>query len=318
MSLDFVVFGVPRSGTDALTRALNLHPQIMCAIEYFPDAIAASTATVPEAFEDERYSYSPNCEKSRLIYASKKGTATVFGNKDPRFSLFAEAFHASNPDCKMICIYRPKLGFWQSWDARANDQDDEHWERGQTGFFGLLELMCLLNNLSDVHGCGEVLLVNYDGLFFDDATALETAFNYLGVEPSEGALDAFRTTEFASAGHPRTSLSKERSALYRYLQLEDLERRIFVKPAITNREVASELFEYCRFARRLTSTLIDSHFWDMPLRELTYFLGQRDLVDALARQGVSSRVQRLLSSEETLVADARNILNELQLRSRNV
>ena len=33
--LDFVIFGVPRSGTKALVRALNLHPHVYCAMERF-------------------------------------------------------------------------------------------------------------------------------------------------------------------------------------------------------------------------------------------------------------------------------------------
>jgi len=33
--LDFIVFGVPRSGTKALVHALNLHPHVYCAEERF-------------------------------------------------------------------------------------------------------------------------------------------------------------------------------------------------------------------------------------------------------------------------------------------
>jgi hypothetical protein len=36
--LDFIVFGVPRSGTKGLVHALNLHPHVYCAPERFTSA----------------------------------------------------------------------------------------------------------------------------------------------------------------------------------------------------------------------------------------------------------------------------------------
>lgn len=48
----FVVMGVPRSGTTALAEALNLHPEIMCGVEYIGDLKYAGKADLPAAFED--------------------------------------------------------------------------------------------------------------------------------------------------------------------------------------------------------------------------------------------------------------------------
>ena len=47
--LDFIVFGIPRSGTKALVRALNLHPNVYCAMERFHFRADHSRLTFPES-----------------------------------------------------------------------------------------------------------------------------------------------------------------------------------------------------------------------------------------------------------------------------
>src|SRR6185369_4700966 len=122
MTMHFVVMGVPRSGTTATVNALNLHPEIMCGDEYFPNVEAACAATLPSAFEDEKTYRMPNGDRTRTHFRLKKNEALIFGDKDPRYFFRLPDLNTAAPSCKKICIYRPKLGFWNSWDARARNR----------------------------------------------------------------------------------------------------------------------------------------------------------------------------------------------------
>ena len=51
--LDFIIFGVPRSGTKGLVRALNLHPHVYCAQERFHFRTDHSRLVYPDSFLDE-------------------------------------------------------------------------------------------------------------------------------------------------------------------------------------------------------------------------------------------------------------------------
>lgn len=311
-SLKFVVMGVPRSGTSALAHALNLHPEIMCGIEYFPDVQSACAVSLADAFEHANYNHTPVCDFTRALYQRKKDRARVFGNKDPRYFFHLPYLNAKVPSCKKICIYRPRLDFWSSWDSRARDANDIHWERGQTGFFGVLELMCMLGALTDVPNCGEVLLVNYDQLFFGDFDTLANLYEYLGLTPDPTALATFRETYFLPAGISRKqSAGEEARSIYRYLQLGELEQRLFVRPTVKNTDIAGALHEYLRFSRALTAALIDKHFSEMPMTELAYFLGARQLRNALSSHSISARALKAIELDEQLAGRLRHDLLQL-------
>jgi hypothetical protein len=48
-ALNFVVWGVPRSGTSPLRHAINLHPSVFCGHEH-QAALQAAPARMPDAF----------------------------------------------------------------------------------------------------------------------------------------------------------------------------------------------------------------------------------------------------------------------------
>ena len=310
-SLSFVVMGVPRSGTSAAAYSLNLHPELMCGIEYFPDAQSACVGSLPDAFQYATYAHSPVCDLTRTTYQAKKERARIFGNKDPRYYFHLPYLNSKVPLCKKICIYRARLDFWESWDTRADDAQDVHWDRGQTGFFGVLELICMLGALADVPNSGEVLLVNYDQLFFDDINILGLLYDYLGVTRDPTALALFREQYFSPVGISKKRTTEEARHIYQYLQLGELERRLFVRPVVTNTEVADALREYLRFSQKLTAALIDEHFSQMPIRDLAYFLGAQELRRELTRQDIPARTLRLLEKDEQLNSRIRQDLIQL-------
>lgn len=283
-----------------MANALNLHPDIMCGDEYFPSVELACAAAMPAAFEDTSYQM-PNSERTRTLFRSKKSDARIFGNKDPRYFFRLPHINRAAPLCKKICVYRPRLGFWNSWDARARNHDDIYWGRGQNGFFGVLELICLLGLVADIEASGEVLLVNYNDLFFEDPNTINTIYEYLGAAPNPAAISSFQQSHFAPANVVRNPPNEEAENVYGCLQLAWLERTMFTRPAVTNFEVADILKEYCRSCRPLVGELIDSRFPNMPMRELAYFLNAKELRNTLFHLNILTRTQRALDGDQKSV-----------------
>ena len=283
----FVVMGVPRSGTSALAEALNLHPEIMCGEEYIGDLKNAGKTDLPAALEDPGI-IRPLGDKNRALYLEKKSAARIFGDKNPRYYHHLPALHLSAPACKKVCIYRRKLGFWRSWTARAAKKGDLHWARGQTGFFGALELICLLNRLADVQGSGEVLMIDYDALFFEEPGIIQRLYAYLGAEPDERAVAAFKDRVFSPAGKSRDHVVDEARAVYDQLGLAEMEARIFVRPFLTNVEAAGILRDCCETIRSLAPTVIRDQISKMQEAELQYLREARRMRATLRHFGIET------------------------------
>lgn len=298
MTMHFAVMGVPRSGTTAAVNALNLHPQIMCGDEYFPDVEVACSATLPAAFENEEISRMPNSERTRALFRLKRSGTRIYGNKDPRYFFSLRYLNIAAPACKRVCIYRPRLGFWNSWDARARNPEDVYWGRGQTGFFGALELICLLGAVADVDSNGEVLLVNYEDLFFDNLGTIQTIYDYLGAAPNLEVVTSFQKSFFSHAGVARKQPNPDAERTYQQLELDALERKLFARPTVTNVEVAGILRDYCLSCRPLVTELIDSQFPNMRAAEWTYFIGAKFLRDALTQQNIQTRAQHAIDGDK--------------------
>jgi hypothetical protein len=281
----FVVMGVPRSGTSALAEALNLHREIMCGDEYFDDLKNAGSADLPAAFEDPGITR-PLGDKTRALYLGKKSTARLFGDKNPWYYHDLPDLNLAVPACRKVCIYRRKLGFWRSWNARAADKADLHWARGQTGFFGLLELICLLNRLADVHGSGEVLMIDFEALFFEQPDIIQRLYAYLGAGPDERAVITFKDQIFSPADKSRDHVVDEARAVYDQLGVAEMEARIFVRPFLTNLEAAGILRDCCEAIRSLAPTVIREQISTMREAELQYFRESRSMRATLRHFGI--------------------------------
>ncbi|EEW60997.1 conserved hypothetical protein [Ruegeria sp. TrichCH4B] len=129
--------GVGRSGTTALSEALNLDPHIVLGIErYKYRFIGAAPPEEPrQLFEKHRFfSYDPEDTNIRIdsreygpVYESaleKFDTATYVGDKIPGLYKRLPFLHKKFPECKVIYILRRPLMVANSWQARANNNRD--------------------------------------------------------------------------------------------------------------------------------------------------------------------------------------------------
>lgn len=131
--------GVPRSGTTALTEAINLHDEAVIGIERFKYILArAKTLDEPlELFREERFfDYRPDDTNIRLaggkfghIYnraAEKFAAAEVIGDKVPMLYKRLPFLREHFPGCKALVILRRPDRVASSWQQRADNPKD-HW-----------------------------------------------------------------------------------------------------------------------------------------------------------------------------------------------
>ena len=194
--LDFIVYGIARSGTKGLVRALNLHPDVYCGMERFYFRTNHSDLTFPESFLDPSNLLDPadhrKLETVREELAAK-GDVRFAGNKLPRYFFALSRLNREVPRLKNIWIYRSPFGFLQSWNRREADSRKGQWPAGQIGLFGLLELLvCIENSLALTK---DVFVFPYDpGLGRSDAIVLQ-ALAFLDDDPKKAVAVAVR--EFA-------------------------------------------------------------------------------------------------------------------------
>ena len=118
--LDFIIFGVPRSGTKALVRGLNLHPHVYCAQERFHFGTDHARLVFAESFLDA--STARNSEDIVKIEAIAEDIAGKdvrhAGNKLPRYYFALDRINREVPYLKNIWIYRSPYSFIPSWNRR--------------------------------------------------------------------------------------------------------------------------------------------------------------------------------------------------------
>lgn len=169
-SLDFIVFGVPRSGTTGLAAALNLQPDIYCAHErMFANASAEEAQAQLSAWLDAtppageaRSRQRKHAEVQRIRAA---GGRLVLGDKLPGYYLRLAQIEAMHPGLRKLCIVRSAHGFTASWDVRAAKADGVGWQAGRRGLFGIFEMLFAMHALARSRGDTQVL--SYEAFFFE-------------------------------------------------------------------------------------------------------------------------------------------------------
>ena len=190
--LDFIIFGVPRSGTKALVNAFNLHPQVYCGMERFHFRTDHSRLTFPELFLDASTIRDRRdlikLERLRRDLAKNRDIRYV-GNKLPRYYFALDRINQEVPQLKNIWIYRSPYGFIPSWNRREQQSFKGQWPAGQIGLFGLLELFVCIENCLRLPK--DVFVFPYAaGLGCSPAITLQ-ALEFLGADPSSYDCESF-------------------------------------------------------------------------------------------------------------------------------
>lgn len=224
--LDFIVFGVPRSGTKALARALGLHPQVYCALERFSYRRDHSKLVFPDSFTRiEVFSGPHGRSKVRRTRAdlARKAEVRHVGNKQPRYYFALERVNGEVPGLKNIWIYRSPAGVVQSWNRKAAQHRISHWSAGQLGVFGVLELVVCVEQCARLPQ--DVFVFPYErGLNRSTGPILET-LDFLGADRRQFDLERFEQKYLPGArDRVRLPLAAHESELIDALQLGEVDR----------------------------------------------------------------------------------------------
>jgi len=133
------VIGLARSGTTALTRLLNSHPEIALGMERYKLLVLHGQGDElgPELFAPDRFfdfgdgdtTLTPDASPRWATYyrdlAEKYVAATYVGDKvtTVRIRRLLERF----PDARIVTIVRDPVEVAASWQRRADDPDDRGW-----------------------------------------------------------------------------------------------------------------------------------------------------------------------------------------------
>jgi Sulfotransferase family len=292
--LDFIVFGVPRSGTKALVRALNLHPHIYCAMERFHFRTDHSTIAFPASFLDESGIIDQHdLGKVRRVREEIAGKTEIryVGNKLPRYYFALDRINHELPALKNVWIYRSPYGFMQSWNRRERECHRGRWRPGQIGLFGLLELLCCIDNCLRLNK--DIFLFPYDAGLNRSTLPITDTLDFLGATPGLYDLAKFETQY----------LRRRREASHR-LALQDYEEEILDVLAMKRLDaimeegggrmlsaVAGSLKEYLGWIAARLPVAIDRAFATCDNKAATAFGLQHFRRNRAELQGVSKMAQ---------------------------
>ncbi len=199
--LSFIVSGVPRSGTSAFARSLNLHPALFCGIECFPINHDYAGFTAPDSFlalgeADKRTRAQDNSLEALNGKLASDQRPTHYGNKLPRYYFCLWRLQQANLQPRIVHVFRDPIATANSWDRRAANPRDVLWQRGQIGLFAVAECFIALLRLAQLDR--PVCLVSHARYFSSAPDDYSRVIKALGVKPDASASAAFHAEYFQS------------------------------------------------------------------------------------------------------------------------
>lgn len=131
--MNLFIAGCPRSGTTALTRLVNLHPDVVVGLERFKGLYGKRRDFTPELFTRERFFDYREGDTNFLPATSAEATtfygkadekfdeAKFVGDKYPQFFRHYDQLFKNFPDAHVIFIFRDPQFVAQSWQRRSED-----------------------------------------------------------------------------------------------------------------------------------------------------------------------------------------------------
>ncbi|MAU94914.1 sulfotransferase family protein [Marinibacterium profundimaris] len=222
--LDYLVYGLPRSGTSAVAAYLSAVPGVHCGLEVFPTFMDHGALRAPRDFlahDDPLWRPSSVAEVT-----ARGGGIRVWGNKTPTyFYNLAALYDQLGPVPSLLCL-RPLEQVAASYAMRAADPEDS-WPRGRGALFAFGDALVLLRALHRLERCDHILAVPQGPLVADWRAVMGQALAHVApdVPPEfrEDELGRIVRRRERSAARPKPPVAEmqqvERDALGKMRQI---------------------------------------------------------------------------------------------------
>jgi len=203
----FIVAGVGHSGTTALALALNLHPNIYCAIEQLNhEHDHTGLLSDPETLLNDEHRPSLHTRSNREFLAGKAADQLLaIGNKWPNYHLRWNGVLSELSDPRAIVIIRDLESTIASWNL--------HVERGfdppeMPGAYAALDLPEVIRQATQSKFAASTLIVSYKALLYGKRSAdvFDEVLAHLGLkstpEITASFLHQFANDAFVATGRP--------------------------------------------------------------------------------------------------------------------
>lgn len=228
------VAGSPRSGTTGLADYLNQHEQILLCRErykYGPRKVTPELFTFERILDyGERETNIPRQHHEELLESKDPAKLKWIGDKYPTYVKQLKILAKNNPGAHFIVPYRPVEEVAESFQARADDPEDQ-WP-AENGF----ELGVQLWNSALRHTRDYVestrntrlLVVSYHQFFGGDKACMSMLSRFLGLELGDSMHESWAKSSrrFTEARRSKTPLSEEQYSLIRHNKDHETEKWI--------------------------------------------------------------------------------------------
>jgi len=221
------VGGPQRSGTSALVRYLNLHPEVLLCMERYK--WIPQREVRPELFTFERildYRMSPhggdreetNTPREfheELLAGKDPERLRWIGDKNPNYVRWLDDLSDNNPGASFVLTYRPLEEVAESFEARSRSMEDpwllggfeegvDYWNIAMRSTRDFIEDAMNLN----------VLILDYREFFNEDGPMVSLLSRFLDLRIDQDVRDAWNemSCSFEARRRPKTLLSEEQQA----------------------------------------------------------------------------------------------------------
>lgn len=271
--IDYLVMGVPRSGTTGFVHYLNAHEEIFCGRERFKPMKDHTGLSYPASFLDDAIKAVEGARVHSQRLIDKKGdNPSIIGNKMPRYYLYLQRLLSQIKGDRVVWIYRPAEEFVSSWNKRAITRKGNWWP-GQYGVFGAMELrLCLTAALTSQ---AKVLVVPLLALREAPFVTMERVFTFLNAQdPTDydrGAIDDMGNVSKSRAAEKKLVVDDIEARAIDALGIADIDRVLNKPKAFLLDRFADQFADHEAWDQNRLFDLSDSLVADYDKEEITAY-----------------------------------------------
>lgn len=178
--LDFIVFGLPRGGTTAVSNYISAAQGFHCGVEVFPTFLDHATLDIPQGFLTRQHKLWNGSSVEEITAHGDQ--IQVYGNKTPTYFYRLPSLLEDLDNCPAIACVRDLRSVATSYSKRAADANDP-WIEGRVGLFAMGDALLLLHALHNTPKGSRVLVLPQGALLADWRAVMTRALAHIA--PSE-------------------------------------------------------------------------------------------------------------------------------------